>query len=198
MGNNRTKLNKLINRKDKNKMSTKVERIQDQMNKTTDIKELETLEKELKLAILEDRADQNAKRLEGEKMAKERFEKERAEHLAKLAEIEKQEKFLATQETEMLNQFATAVGMVKVRSDTYKNYLKLVKETNRDSGKFGLDEIEPIELDYYQANSSGYTDLSNALTVRITDLLRRNENNEKRLPINPATIKLHPTKWGTP
>lgn len=180
-------------------MSTKLEHIKNLMDECTDLKELTELRKEYDLELLAATAERNRQREQAKKDAEEKYQAEKSALLVKIAEAERLEKFLDTQEGEMLNQFATAVGMVKTRSETYYKLRKLILEINRTTDKYDLPELEPITIDLFGGNSIAFKDMAKAIADRLVSLIAWNDNKpDRRMAVTPETIKLHPTKWGTP
>jgi len=180
-------------------MSQKLDHIKILMDECTDLKELTELRKEYDMELLAATAERNRQREQAKKDAEAKYKAEKNELLAKIAEAERLQKFLDTQEGELLIHFATSVGMVKTRSETYYKLRKLILEINRSTDKFDLSQLEPITIDLFGGNGVSFKDLAKAINDRLVSLISWNDNKpDRRMSVTPDSIKLHPTKWGTP
>jgi len=164
--------------------------------RTADKKRYTELLAEIAELEIEQQLATNAENLEKEAREQAEFEQAKAEHLAKIEDLETKKRFLANNETQMIEAMITGLSLVKLQFSTYYDAMKLVKHLNREREQFGTpeQEIEPIDLfgTDYQWQSVG-----KGLLQRITELLMWNDNQpEHRKTVTPENVKIHPTKWG--
>ncbi len=176
-------------------MNSKLQDIKNKMNDATTIKELEALQKDENQALLEAKAYDNKLRKESEELAKQKFEAERLANLAKQERIETLKRQIVNSEDVIAEIAIQLVTAIKQRSETYCDLRKLTLEVNRDSQRFGFEELVIEDLFAFYGNSTLPKDIGHALIDQVVNLISQHDKRPE-LEINPENVKINSLNWG--
>jgi len=169
-----------------------------ELKRTTEKERYSQIMAQIEAIKIEHELAENAENLEQEAREQELFDLAKAKHLAQVEDLEIKKRFLANNETGMIEHMITGLSMVKNQVETYAEALKLTKHLNHEREKFGTPEQTVDEIDVFGADLR-WKNVAAGLLERVGDLLHWNEHHPDHFrTVTPENVKMHPTKWGEP